>query len=131
MHLSNKAEDGITKNNSLGYLPKKRKNDFSTCSSVNYAAFPAGAGVYQPWCISTAFFLLARRDFLRAPVFLCSVPTFTALSITEYASAISFSIEKISSACASGFFLSTSSASKTLRKRTKVSRHFMEHYESS
>lgn len=71
------------------------------------------AGAYQPWWISTAFFLLASRDFRRAAVFLCNVPTFTALSITEYASAMSFSIERTSSDCASGFFLRSSKASKT------------------
>lgn len=80
-----------------------------------FQTLASGTAAYQPWWISTAFFLLASRDLRFAPVFLCSVPTFTALSITEYASPIIFSIDRISSACASGFFLSSSRASKTYR----------------
>ncbi|URD87881.1 60S ribosomal protein L37a [Musa troglodytarum] len=87
-------------------------NKLSLISVSEHQAAEA-AGMYQPWWISTAFFLLASLDFLRAPVFPCKVPTWTALSIAEYASAISFSIGRISSACASLFFLSTSRASRT------------------
>jgi len=91
---------------------------FTPCKLARgfFQTMASGAGVYQPWWISTAFFLRASRDLRFAPVFLCSVPTLTALSIIEYASPINFSIGRISSACASDFFLSTSRASKTCRQ---------------
>jgi len=78
-----------------------------------FHAVASGTGVYQPWWISTAFFLRASRALRFAPVFLCSVPALTALSIVEYASPINFSIGRISSDAASCFFFRTSRASKT------------------
>ena len=50
-----------------------------------------GAGVYRPAVMSSFRLATARRDFLRAAVFCLMMPLTTALSISWYASDISFS----------------------------------------
>ena len=68
-----------------------------------------------------AFLALDRRDFWWPPLFLWRVPTFTALSIIEKASAISPSTGLMSSSDAPSFFFKPSRAKNTWKyyKREK------------